>query len=445
MKKRLQKLYLTGILVTILMAAGAIFMTSMMKIEDTRKNMQSILQAAIQWTRDSNTSLQELADDIAAVSPPVRVVFLMDSGLALADSMEDADMTENHYTDPEVQAALENEIGRSLRISNSNGTLMMYLAQRVSPQLIIRISYPVLELARILLIYGALLLVVFLVLYYLQRRTITKLAKDQTRQFEDIQKLLDGQISQMQAVFPEFQPSLDAISYKVKRLQEDSREIMKTMNLRSEFVANASHELRSPLTSVKGFAEMLESGMAENDEERQLCIRMISSECDRMLEVIEDILHLSKAENAKERATKELAVSPVAREVCQALRPQAEQKGITLSVDGECLVLILEKDLWEVLYNLADNAVRYGREGGSVEILLEERTIMVRDDGVGMEPQHLGHIFEQFYRIDDTRESAPGGTGLGLSIVKTIVERSGGTITVTSTPGEGTCFLIQFA
>ncbi len=449
MKKRLQAIYWRGILITLVMALAAIGTAAKLTFDDTRSHLTAMLETAVKWTRDSDEGLQALSENIAGIMPGLRATFMLDTGLVLADSTWDPDparkneATEDPGNDREIAAARRGETGRALRLSPGDDAFMLYMARRVSPQLLLRLSYPLFQTARVLAAYGAALLFLFLVLYFIQRRGIARFAADQNRQFEDIRRLLDGEIEEVNAVFPELQPSLDAISYRVKRLREDHQEILRTMNLRADFVANASHELRSPLTSVRGFAEMLEEGLADTPEEQALCVRTIRSECDRMLAVIEDILRLGKAERDQAAPAGPLDVLPIAQEVAKALQPQAGKKRIRLEVSGQATVQAEEKNLWEILYNLADNAIRYGKQGGSIMIRLDRNRLTVRDDGIGIAPDHLPHIFEPFYRVDDARDAA-GGTGLGLSIVKAIVERLGGSIRAESTPGVGTDFIIDF-
>lgn len=445
MKRRLQRIYWTGILITMLMAASAMGLMVEMKIDDTRENLRSILQAASAWTLESTEGLQSLAENIASVSPPLRVTFLMNQGLVLADSEADSLNMENHLNRPEVQAALAGGIGESLRPSDTQATFTLYAAMRISPLLILRLSYPLSEIMGLLLYYGLGLAALFLILFILQRRALSRFAGDMLRQMDEVRVLLEGDATHTQAVFPEFQPAVHNIAYLAQRLNDDLREVSRTLNLRNDFVANASHELRSPLTSIMGFAEMLDEGLADTPEEREMCLRLIRNECQRMLDVIQDILHLSRAEARTEQEAEPLAVAPLAQEICQSLAPQAAQKGIELSVEGEATVRAAEKDVWEVLYNLADNALRYGKQGGHVRILLDDAALTVEDDGIGIAPEHIPHLFEQFYRVDVARGMATGGTGLGLSIVRAIVERNGGEIHVESKPGEGSRFIVRFA
>ena len=444
MKRRLQAIYWRGILITLAMALAATGVAAKLKIDDARSHLSALLSAASMWTVDSNDDLQTLANSISSVSTRVRVTFLMDSGLVLADSARDAEPQVNHYDDQEIAMARRGETGRHLRISSTSATLVMHMARRIAPRLILRLSYPVLEIARVVAVYGGLLLALFLVLYLLQRRAIARFAGDQRRQLEDIRRLLDGDMERVEAVFPEYQPALDAIAYRIQRLRADQREILRTMNLRSDFVANASHELRSPLTSVRGYAELLEQGLADTPEEQQLCLETILGECDRMLAVIEDILQLSKAERRPDGQVPPLAAAPVADEVRKALTPRAARADIAIEVSGDGNVPTTGQELWEILYNLMDNAVRYGRPGGHVWVRLSEGRIEVADDGIGIDPEHAGRVFEQFYRVDEARDGGRGGTGLGLSIVRAIARRRGGDVRLESEPGRGSCFIVSF-
>ena len=444
MKRRLRHLYWTGIVITMAMATVVMAMMVKLKIDDTRESLRSILHAASAWTMESTEDLQSMAESIASVSPPLRVTFLMEQWLVLADSEADALSMENHATRPEVQEALQGGIGESLRFSDTQVVATLYAAMRISPVLILRLSYPLWELAGVLAAYGAGLLCLFLILYVLQRRTLSRFGRDLLVQMDEVRRLLEGDAGHGRAVFPELQPALDNISYLARRLREDLSEVSRTLTLRDDFVANASHELRSPLTSVMGFAEMLDEDMADSPEERELCVRMIRSECQRMLDVIEDILNLSRAEAQPAEEAHAVDVGGVAREIATSLSAQASQKGIEIRVEGEMVREGVEKDFWEILYNLAGNAVRYGREGGHVWIRLTGDAIEVEDDGVGIAPEHLPHIFEQFYRVDESRGMAPGGTGLGLSIVRALAERCGARVTVESEAGKGSTFAVHF-
>ena len=443
MKGRLHKIFWSGIAVTLAMTLIAVCMLIYMKIEDTRKDLNSVLSVASAWALDSNDDLQAMADEIASIAPPMRVTFLMNHGLVLADSHWNEVSQGNHANRPEVIEARESGSGDSLRLSQEQAVFTLYVARQISPHLILRLSYPIEEITRVLMLYGVVLALLFLLLYFMQHRSISRFYSDILRQMDDVRQLLEDGVSEKKAIFPEFQPAINHIAYRAARLNADMQEVTRTMTLRSEFVANASHELRSPLTSVMGFAEMLDEGLADSPEEQKLCTGMIRSECARMLHVIEDILQLSRAERGISPEKQAVDVALLAAEIRQALAPRAAQKRISIHIDGALTVLASEKAIWEILHNLMSNAIHYGKDGGFVRVSLTENRIDVQDNGIGIDKEHLPHLFEQFYRVDSARSD--GGTGLGLSIVKALCEQCGASVSVESTPGEGSCFTVIFA
>jgi two-component system phosphate regulon sensor histidine kinase PhoR len=225
----------------------------------------------------------------------------------------------------------------------------------------------------------------------------------------------------------------------------DMTPAMKAEQSRREFASNVSHELKTPLTSIHGFAEMMANHMVPTVDFDQIAQR-IHMESGRLIRLIDDIIRLSQIESQGVPRTREqAALDQIAREMLAHLEPVAQQKKVTLESHLEPVTLVASGAyMEELLYNLLDNAIKYNKEGGSVTLTLEklpkEARIIVADTGIGMEAVHLDRIFERFYRVDKSRSKQTGGTGLGLSIVKHIVENYGGTIAVESTPGQGTTF-----
>ena len=443
MKRSLQRIYWLGVSMTLLMSIIAVFMMVKIKIDSTREDLHSVIQAASAWTLAVDSDLQSMAADIASISPPMRVTFLMGNGLVLADSHEDESEMASHSDRPEVMAAIEGGMGESFRLSDTQATFVLYEAKKIAPNLILRLSYPIEEITHLVTTYAVGLLVLFMAAYALQQRAIARFSRRMQLQMDDVRLLLEGDHHEHRAVFPEFQPAISNIEYLAKKLNTDIDEVRRTLNLRSDFVANASHELRSPLTSIMGFAEMIDEGLADTPEEQKMCIDLIRKECSRMLGVIEDILLLSRAEK-QVQSVEEVDVRRVTQEIIEALLPRAHQKDIDLSVNGELCVCADEKAIWEILYNLIDNAIHYGKTGGYVRIRLLDHAICVEDNGIGIDQKHIPHLFEQFYRVDEAREMAEGGSGLGLSIVKTLAGRCGAQIHVDSEPGRGSCFKVVF-
>ena len=426
---------------------AAVVMTIKIKIDDKREELRNTLFVASAWTLDSHEDLQSLAEDIASISEPMRVTFIMSNGLVLADSHLDARTMVNHLSRPEIREALAGGFGEDFRLSDTDSEFVYYEALLVDKNLILRLSYPISEILHLIAMYAAGFVVLFVLLYALQRKAFDEFAGAITGQMEEVRALLEGETQEVPKVFPELQPAMNNIAFHAGRLRNDLDEVKRTLNVRSDFVANASHELRSPLTSVMGFAEMLDEGLAETEEERQLCVKTIRSECRRMLDVIEDILLLSRTEKQNAPEAREVDVTAIAQEICQSLSPRAAERGIALSVQGEMTVTAIEKDVWEILYNLIDNAIHYGSEGGYVNIRLLPGELSVEDNGIGIAASHLPHVFEKFYRVDearDARSTSGGGSGLGLSIVRSLAARNGADVKVESELGKGSCFTVIF-
>lgn len=233
-------------------------------------------------------------------------------------------------------------------------------------------------------------------------------------------------------------------------LLQDVTEIRKLEQMRKDFVANVSHELKTPLTSIQGFVETLKSGAAEQKSIRDKFLDIIDLESTRLSTLIDDLLMLSDIENRTRYVTHDIIpVIKSVQEVVEMLSEQAQRKRILLTLaPPPALPNLMGNNGWfkQMMINLVDNAIKYTPEHGSVHIdLSTERdflVIKVSDTGIGIDPEHLSRLFERFYRVDKARSRQVGGTGLGLAIVKHIVITMGGQISVTSNPGDGSVFTV---
>lgn len=221
----------------------------------------------------------------------------------------------------------------------------------------------------------------------------------------------------------------------------------KTEKMRHDFTANVSHELKTPLTSIYGFAQMLEEDMVKSSEDRQKFAKCISKESTRLLSIIEDIMALSQIEDAKEKQLEKVDVHKTAKDVIESLTPFAEQKSIDLTLEGGKTICYANPHLlYELIYNLVENAIKYNHPQGFVKIKLaqdpQKISIYVEDNGIGITETDQKRIFERFYRADKSRSKETGGTGLGLSIVKHIAEYHGGSVELISTLNKGSTFRV---
>lgn len=219
---------------------------------------------------------------------------------------------------------------------------------------------------------------------------------------------------------------------------------------RREFTANVSHELKTPLTSISGYAEMVSLGLAKPDDVRGFAEK-IHTEAGRLITLVDDIMKLSRLD---ESTPAELPFEPVelyalAYETTERLRPTAESHQVTVELDGAPITVRgVRQMLDEAVYNLCENAIKYNRPGGKVRVTVgaspEGARLTVTDNGIGIAPDDQAHIFERFYRADKSHSKTVGGTGLGLAIVKHVCEIHGGSVRVESAPGQGSTFILTF-
>ena len=231
-------------------------------------------------------------------------------------------------------------------------------------------------------------------------------------------------------------------------LVSDVTELKKAEGIRSEFTANVSHELKTPLTSIKGFTDMLSSGMVTSPADQKRFITMIGVEVDRLIDLINDILKLSELESVAIDQTEERsAVLDAARETASLLEPSAKAAGVTLAVEGESVTVgVPMSRLKELLFNLMGNGIKYSENGGMVTTRIHvqdgKAVISVEDHGIGIPEEDQSRVFERFYRVEKGRARKNGGTGLGLAIVKHITQLYGGTVSLESQVGKGSTFTV---
>ncbi len=237
---------------------------------------------------------------------------------------------------------------------------------------------------------------------------------------------------------------------QVRALQKTAEESEQSEHIRREFVANVSHELKTPLTSISGFIETLQAGAAEDPEIRSRFIDIIAIETSRLKRLIEDLLVLSDIENKRETEAAEFDVDEAIERTVEILRPIAEEKDIKILLElDHNLYLSGSVDRFrQMMLNLIENAIKYSYKGQSIWVkalrIDDDIEISVKDEGIGIAPEHHQRLFERFYRVDKSRSKKVGGTGLGLSIVKHIAVLFGASLRVESQVDQGATFYITF-
>lgn len=216
--------------------------------------------------------------------------------------------------------------------------------------------------------------------------------------------------------------------------------------IRSEFFANASHELKTPLTAIKGFNDVI--GMKSKDDDIRTLSSKIDKEVNRVVSLIDDMLNLSKLETTKTPIVEKVDLVAVAYDAEESISALARDKNVNIEISGEGTVDMEKDHAYELVKNLMENAVRYNEDGGHVIVSVDEKadkvTLKVKDDGIGIDEENQSRIFERFYRVNKSRSRETGGTGLGLSIVKHVAELNGAKLTLSSTLGAGTEITVSF-
>ena len=241
----------------------------------------------------------------------------------------------------------------------------------------------------------------------------------------------------------------DELAFLGDEFNDLTEKLQTSENKRRQFVSDASHELKTPLASIKLLTDSILQNDMDMDTAREF-VGDIGNEADRLNRMTQKLLSLSKIEGQQDGDCEIIYMAPTVERVVRMLSGLAEKNDIhiSLSLDDDSPILILEDDLYQIAFNLVENGIKYNTPGGTLTISLlrsEDNAILqVQDTGVGIPPDALSHVFERFYRVDKARSRKSGGSGLGLAIVKNMVERNQGQISVESTVGEGTVFTVTF-
>lgn len=370
----------------------------------------------------------------------LRVTIIDERGLVTYDNRVDAAGMDNHLSRPEVAQALESGEGRDVRQSQTVDSSTFYYALRLENGDVLRVAKEASSIWSIYMRALPLILLMTLLMIALSAAAAHALTD---RLVDPIRRLADDMDGEHSAAsYPELQPFM-------RRIRSQHEEILRSANMRVEFTANVSHELKTPLTSITGYAELIESGMAAGEQAQKFAGKIAKS-ANRLLTLINDIIRLSQMDSPEhEIECESVDLAQVAENVTEQLRLNAEKLGVTMQLDARPCVISADKRMMEeLIYNLCDNAIRYNVRGGSVRVqvsaLRGKALLLVQDTGIGISRENQERVFERFYRVDKGRSKATGGTGLGLAIVKHIAAKHGAQIAMESEPGTGTTITVSF-
>ncbi|MBP0978172.1 MAG: two-component sensor histidine kinase [Oscillospiraceae bacterium] len=365
-----------------------------------------------------------------------RITLINKDGTVLYESDADAENMSNHLDRPEIAQAIENGTGSDTRYSDTIGTEDYYYAEKLDDGNILRVSIRSGSIFRLFERSVIIILIVTVCIIAVSMFVSVKLTDKLIAPLKRIPEMLKKNKSpEEMGIYSEIIPLAEEI-----KAVRSSQELM-----RQEFTANVSHELKTPLTSISGYAELIETGMAQGEDCRKFA-KNIRTETTRLQTLIGDILRLSELDTVASASLDDVVdIAAAAKECKERLTGQAEKKGIRITIHGTSRpVKGNHAELSELIYNLIDNSIKYNRENGNIDITIEDNRFIIADTGIGIPKESIPRIFERFYRVDRSRSRAKGGTGLGLSIVKHIADRHGAQIDVESTMGVGTTISINF-
>lgn len=372
----------------------------------------------------------------------VRITWIDAEGNVLGDTDANQEVMENHAERPEFQEALQEGEGFDIRKSETLEDNTYYYAIQLADGTVLRVAEAAQSTWK--LIFSALpglflALAVMISICVLLARIF---ARSIITPLKSLASNLDRPEASSTSEYKELEPFLQTI-----RTQHE--DILRAAKVRQDFTANVSHELKTPLTVISGYSELMEAGMVQGEEVKHYA-KEIRHNSNRLLALINDIIHLSEMDRMEyEVPMQRVDLSVLARRCVENLKISAEKRTVSLRYVGETAYVYGNAELLEeLLWNLCDNAIRYNIENGLVKVQVEKQQNQVRltvsDTGIGISAEHQNRIFERFYRVDKSRSKETGGTGLGLAIVKHIVAQHGAELEMKSTPGEGTRITVSF-
>lgn len=439
MKKRINTRFMlvasVAIILTMCFATYIFYDTYKIEVIEEMKAFAHILKDTKAF-EDSNVEYQKGSFD----DSDIRVTVVDSEGNVIYDSQVLSEQLDNHMRRPEIQKAVKNGESYEIRESKTLSKNTFYYAILLDNGSILRISKDVGSLINIIgnmIPYMILVAVILISVCFAVSHFLTKSI------LEPINKMADN-INEIDNVdgYKELAPFMTTI----KRQHAD---IIKNAMMRQEFTANVSHELKTPLTSISGYSELISSGMAEDEDIKRFAIEIHNS-AKRLLTLINDIIKLSELDYMESDIYFEkVNLHEAAKKCVNSLKVNADKHNVSIEYDGEDAIIDANSDMIdELIYNLCDNAIRYNKPEGKVFISVKKDKdsviLRVQDTGIGIAKEHQVRVFERFYRVDKSRSKSTGGTGLGLAIVKHIVANLRANLILESEEGVGTTITIKF-
>lgn len=436
-KKTLYKIFAFGvsvITITAVLILSVFYSYSDNQLKEQLRVVESVVEN--QLAQDDDTSF--ISNHI---DKNVRITLVAKDGTVIADSQESANKLGNHLNRQEIQRAIKDGEATVTRHSDTQEKKVYYFAKQLDNGNILRVSAEAKSIGKFFsdyIIYIFLCIIVVIIAAVFVSMGITKsIVKPITQlgqSLDNIDKFKSDE---------ELKPLVNAL------LQQKKKQKMLDKQ-KKQFTANVSHELKTPLTSIAGYAELIETGMAKPEDIKPFA-GVIRKQALRLVNLSEDIIQLSQLEESddEDMSFESVNLYEIAQRCVEALNINAINKGVTLNLTGEeCYIRGKAQLVEELVYNLCDNAIRYNKENGNVTVtvtpLEKGASVSVKDTGIGIPKKYQERIFERFFRVDKSRSKATGGTGLGLAIVKHITQLHDAKLEISSEEGKGTEIIVTF-
>jgi len=378
--------------------------------------------------------------DLSTDINELRVTWIGKDGTVLYDNDTQAELLTNHIDRPEIQEAFEKGEGEAVRKSDTMNKNTFYYAVLLDNGTVLRVATNAQSLWSVFMSVAPIIVLIILLIIAICIAISHMLTKQLLLPIEIMAENLEN--SDYESPYKE----LDPLS---EMLRSQHTDILAAAKARQDFTANVSHELKTPLTAISGYAELLEGEMVDAGQQKHF-YQEIRKNADRLLALINDIIKLSELDQKEhEPVFEKIELYDIAKECMEELTISAKKRNVTISLEGEECEIRGNRDMIkELIENLSQNAIRYNNLGGKVMISVTKKDgralLTVKDNGIGIPASEQQRIFERFYRVDKSRSKATGGTGLGLAIVKHIVDIHDAKIELDSAPDVGTSVTIMF-
>ena len=432
-KKTLYKIFAFGvsvITITAVLILSVFYSYSDNQLKEQLRVVESVVEN--QLAQDDDTAF--ISNHI---DKNVRITLVAKDGTVIADSQESANKLGNHLNRQEIQQAIKNGEATVTRHSDTQEKKVYYFAKQLDNGNVLRVSAEAKSIGKFFSDYILCIIVVIVTAVFVSMGITKSIVKPITQlgqSLDNIDKFKSDE---------ELKPLVNAL------LQQKKKQKMLDKQ-KKQFTANVSHELKTPLTSIAGYAELIETGMAKPEDIKPFA-GVIRKQALRLVNLSEDIIQLSQLEESddEDMSFESVNLYEIAQRCVEALNINAINKGVTLNLTGEeCYIRGKAQLVEELVYNLCDNAIRYNKENGNVTVtvtpLEKGASVSVKDTGIGIPKKYQERIFERFFRVDKSRSKATGGTGLGLAIVKHITQLHDAKLEISSEESKGTEIIVTF-